>query len=116
MAPLSVTDGAGRRPSASRGFLLPRNAAAGRSVSVLYPLLPFRNLQGDATGGRRTSPAPSRRTFFRQARHGGGNSFLACISANALRNIASVSITSVKPACISLMVETSAGGPGWSRP
>jgi len=32
MAPLSVTDGAGRRPRASRGFLLPRDTAAGQSV------------------------------------------------------------------------------------
>ena len=47
---------------------------------------------------------------------GGGSSLLACIAAKHLRNIASVSMTSWKPACISLMVETSAGGPGASRP
>ena len=46
----------------------------------------------------------------------GGSSLLACISAKALANIASVSITSQKPACISLMVDTMAGGPGRSRP
>jgi len=46
----------------------------------------------------------------------GGSSRLAWNSAKYLANIASVSITSVKPACISLMVETTAGGPGLSRP
>jgi hypothetical protein len=46
----------------------------------------------------------------------GGNSRLAWNSAKYLANIASVSITSVKPACISLIVETIAGGPGSLRP
>jgi hypothetical protein len=46
----------------------------------------------------------------------GGSSRLAWNSAKYLANIASVSITSVKPACISLMVETIAGGPGLLRP
>jgi hypothetical protein len=46
----------------------------------------------------------------------GGSSRLAWNSAKYLANIASVSITSVKPACISLMVETIAGGPGSLRP
>src|SRR5258708_22637621 len=46
----------------------------------------------------------------------GGSSRLAWNSAKYLANIASVSVTSVKPACISLMVETIAGGPGSFRP
>jgi hypothetical protein len=46
----------------------------------------------------------------------GGSSRLAWNSAKYLANIVSVSITSVKPACISLIVETIAGGPGLLRP
>jgi hypothetical protein len=46
----------------------------------------------------------------------GGSSRLAWNWAKYLANIASVSITSVKPACISMMVETIAGGPGSLRP
>jgi hypothetical protein len=45
-----------------------------------------------------------------------GSSRLAWNSAKYLVNITSVSITSVNPACISLMVETIAGGPGSIRP
>jgi hypothetical protein len=52
----------------------------------------------------------------RRGNQAGGSSRLAWNSAKYLANIASVSITSVKPACISLMVDTIAGGPGLLRP
>src|SRR6185437_15933747 len=53
---------------------------------------------------------------FALSDHTGGNSLAAWNSAKNLQNIFSVSITSVKPACISLIVETIAGGPGALRP
>jgi hypothetical protein len=49
-------------------------------------------------------------------RQRGGSNLFACISAKHFLNIASVSMNSWKPACISLMVETIAAGPGVLRP
>ena len=45
-----------------------------------------------------------------------GSSRLARAWANHLRNIASVSIISVKPAWLIFTVETIDGGPGWVWP
>src|SRR5205814_3193900 len=105
-----------RRPAAqrvTRGFLLPHHRRR-PSVSVCKSRCLFATCK--VTDRRPTqSPPASCRRFLLRPGHRGGSSFRACISAKALANIASVSITSPKPACISLTVETSAGGPGWLR-
>ena len=104
--------GSGRRLAQGRGRHRPSHPPAGLYDGLRRRLLLDRR-RPDRSPVAALLLNKTPRVFRRQR---AGSSLFACISAKHFLNIASVSMTSWKPACCSLMVDTRAGGPAVLRP